>query len=75
MIIIFVFEICSMDILDSSLTHLVKNLTSISFLTEINANSLTRYLIIPRTMESEKGQIESLFDDTSIGPLLTRIQK
>ena len=64
-----------MDILDSSLTHLVKNLTSISYLTEINANSLTRYLIIPRTMESEKGQIESLFDDTSIDPLLTRIQK
>ena len=75
MIIIFVFGIFSMDILDSSLTHLVKNLTSISYLTEINANSLTRYLIIPRTMESEKGQIESLFDDTSIGPLLTGIQK
>ena len=51
------------------------NLTSNLYLTGINANLLTRYLIIPRTMESEKGQIKSLFDDMSIGPLLTRIQK
>ena len=51
------------------------NLTSSLYFTGINANLLTRYLIIPRTMESEKGQIKSLFDDMSIYPLLTRIQK